>query len=86
MTLLRDIQQDAIGEDTSVSVLLRQCLVLSARLQHDQLREWAQLELNGYPGDASLPPYRADRLGQRSKGEQGRHHRAAGERERGEGF
>lgn len=58
MSLLRDIQDGAISTDTPVSVLLRQCLVLAARLQHEPLRDWAQLELNGYPPDAPLPPYR----------------------------
>jgi hypothetical protein len=58
MTLLRDIQDNAVSEDTSVTVLLRQCLLLSARLQHQPLRVWAQRELDGYPDDAVLPPYR----------------------------
>lgn len=58
MSLLRDIQNGAIGTDTSVTVLLRQCIVLAARLQHNPLRTWAQLELNGYPPDAPLPDYR----------------------------
>lgn len=58
MSLLRDIQDGAIRTDTPVSVLLRQCLVLAARLQHEPLRDWAQLELNGYPTNAPLPPYR----------------------------
>jgi AbiTii-like protein len=58
MSLLRDIQDGAIRTDTPVSVLLRQCLVLAARLQHEPLRDWAQLELNRYPADIPLPPYR----------------------------
>jgi hypothetical protein len=41
-----------------VAVLLRQCLVLAARLQNDELRDWAKLELNGYPDGVDLPPYR----------------------------
>lgn len=58
MSLLREIQDGAIRTDTSVAVLLRQCLVLAARLQHEPLREWAQLELNGYPPEVALPTYR----------------------------
>lgn len=58
MSLLREIQDGAIGTDTSVAVLLRQCLVLAARLQYEPLKEWAQLELGGYPSDVPLPPYR----------------------------
>jgi hypothetical protein len=57
-TLLRDIQSSALSVDTSVEVLLRQCVVLAARLNHNPLREWANLELTGYPGDVPLPPYR----------------------------
>ena len=58
MSLLRDIQDNAIGNGTSVEVLLRQCLVLGARLHLRPLTEWAQLELNGYPDDVPRPPYR----------------------------
>jgi|CZKG01.1.fsa_nt_gi hypothetical protein len=58
MSLLTDIQDSAVGTDTPVDVLLRQCLVLAARLHHEPLRDWANLELNGYPADVPLPPYR----------------------------
>jgi hypothetical protein len=33
-------------------------LVLSSRLQHQPLKEWAQMELDGYPANAELPSYR----------------------------
>jgi hypothetical protein len=58
VSLLREIQASAVGTETSVAVLLRQCLVLAARLQHRPLRDWANLELGGYPPDVPLPPYR----------------------------
>src|ERR1043165_1740862 len=58
MSLLREIQDAAIRTDVSVAVLLRQCLVLAARLNNEELRDWAKLELNGYPDDVDLPPYR----------------------------
>lgn len=58
MSLLRHIQNSAVGKDASVEVLLRQCVVLAARLQHDPLRDWANRELTGYPVEESLPPYR----------------------------
>jgi hypothetical protein len=58
MSLLRDIQNSAVGKDASVEVLLRQCVVLASRLQHEPLREWANRELTGYPGGETLPPYR----------------------------
>ncbi len=58
MSLLRDIQESAVGTDTPVTVLLRQCLVLASRLNHQPLRDWAKLELDGYPSEVPLPPYR----------------------------
>jgi AbiTii len=58
MSLLRDIQDDATNNDTPVTVLLRRCMILATRLQHEPLKEWAKLEMNGYPEGAPLPPYR----------------------------
>jgi hypothetical protein len=58
VSLLREIQDNAVGTDTSVAVVLRQCLFLASRLQHIPLRDWATLELSGYPPNAELPPYR----------------------------
>ena len=58
VTLLREIQDAAVGTDVPVSVLLRRCLVLAARLEHEPLRDWARQELEGYSDDADLPPYR----------------------------
>jgi hypothetical protein len=58
VSLLREIQEGAVGTDVPVDVLLRQCLVLAARLQHEPLRDWAKRELEGYPPDVALPPYR----------------------------
>ena len=58
MSLLREIQSEATSNETPVTVLLRRCLILAARLQHEPLKEWAKLEMNGYPKDVPLPPYR----------------------------
>jgi hypothetical protein len=58
LSLLRDIQDNAVGKDASVEVLLRQCVLLASRLQHAPLREWANLELKGYPDEVPLPEYR----------------------------
>jgi hypothetical protein len=57
--LLSEIRDGAVGTEVPVTVLLRQCAVLATRLQNDELREWAQLEQNGYPEGVELPPYRA---------------------------
>lgn len=66
MSLLREIQSECAAKDASVTRLLRQCLILAARLDNQSLREWAELELNGYPDGASLPGYRV--FGVRSRG------------------
>lgn len=66
MSLLREIQSECAAKDASVTRLLRQCLILAARLDNQSLREWAERELNGYPDEASLPNYRV--FGVRSRG------------------
>ena len=56
--LLREIEDAAVASDTPVSELLRKCKVLGTRLQNEELKAWAELELNGYPDDQELPDYR----------------------------
>jgi hypothetical protein len=61
MSLLREIQDAAIATDQPLATLLRRAKVLAARLDNPLLGEWVDHELNGYPDDATLPPYRARR-------------------------
>jgi AbiTii len=49
MSLLDEIVDLSVKDDEKVSVLLRKCLVLAAKIKNDKLKEWAQHELNGYP-------------------------------------
>jgi hypothetical protein len=58
MPLIDEIQAGAISETGDVSALLRKCKLLAARLDARKLAEWVDHELNGYPIDAVLPPYR----------------------------
>ena len=58
MELLQEIQTTAISADGDVTVLLRQCKVLAARLGNQEFKDWVERELNGYPSVNSLPPYR----------------------------
>lgn len=58
MSLLRDIQDAATSDDVSVAVVLRKCMVLASRLNHEPLGSWAVRELNGYEDVADLPGYR----------------------------
>lgn len=57
MTLLDDVISGASGE-ASVASLLRQVKILASRTGADPLAAWIDHELNGYPEDAELPPYR----------------------------
>ncbi len=58
MTFLRDIQDSAIDSESRLSDLLRKCKVLAHRLQHDELNQWVEYELNGYPSFDIIPDYR----------------------------
>lgn len=58
MTLLRQIQNDAVSPDIDVATLLRKCMILAARLGHEPFEEWVDHELNGYPPEVALPGYR----------------------------
>lgn len=58
MPLIEEIQAGAIAEAGDVSALLRKCKLLAARLDARELSTWVDHELNGYPTDAVLPPYR----------------------------
>lgn len=63
MGLLADIQREATDADSSVSALLRRCQILAYRLKSEAFKQWVENELNGYPEDAELPPYRAPQQG-----------------------
>jgi hypothetical protein len=58
VTLLQDIQESAIDSGTSMSTLLRKAKVLAARLGNPEFTQWVDWELNGYPKNGNLPPYR----------------------------
>jgi AbiTii len=58
MTLLREIQNEAASSTSSVPGLLRKTMILAARLNSPELREWAMRELDGYSDDQELPGYR----------------------------
>jgi hypothetical protein len=60
MSLLREIQNDAVNSDVKVSDLLRKCKILAYRLGNIDFKNWVEYELNGYPKDIIdiLPDYR----------------------------
>jgi len=58
MSLLQEIRVTAVGADTDIVVLLRQCKVLAACLDNQEFKQWVDWELNGYPSTDVLPSYR----------------------------
>lgn len=61
MTLLRQIQDDAVSNDVGLATVLRRCKVLASRLDSKLLEEWIRWESDGYPRDVVLPKYRTVR-------------------------
>ncbi|QXX86357.1 hypothetical protein J7649_13430 [Acinetobacter lwoffii] len=66
MSLLREIQNDAVNSNVKVSDLLRKCKILAYRLGNDDFKNWVESELNGYSQTEILPNYRV--LSVNSKG------------------
>jgi len=58
MSLLRDIQNATIDANVDISVILRKCKVLAARLGNEAFKKWVDQELNGYQNKDTLPDYR----------------------------
>lgn len=61
MTLLQQIQKDAIDGSTDIATVLRKCRVLAQRLKNEEFKQWINYELNGYPSQDALPNYRVIR-------------------------
>jgi hypothetical protein len=59
---LQQIITTATTRDSSVSDVLRSCLVLSYELDNDALSKWVDHELNGYPVHDEVPDYRRVRI------------------------
>ncbi len=58
MTLLEEIQNDAVDSSSDLETLLRKCKLLAARLGSQPLEDWLIWESNGYPEDVEIPDYR----------------------------
>ncbi len=59
MSLLREIQIDAINSNAKISDLLRKCQILAYRLGNEDFKNWISFELQGYPQDPkNVPDYR----------------------------
>ncbi len=58
MTLVEEIQREAIDSRSDLGSLLRKCKLLASRLDSLPLEEWLLHESNGYPDSVELPEYR----------------------------
>ena len=57
-SLLKEIRDAAVDANVPIANVLRKCAVLGAKLKHNELRDWALQELNGYKDENDLPEYR----------------------------
>jgi len=58
MTLLREIQTETAQANSDLAAILRKCKILAARLGSKDFAEWVSWELEGYPQNEIVPPYR----------------------------
>lgn len=58
VSLIDELQRDALNDTVSVPALLRKALVVSARLGLSDVPQWIENELSGYAEYATLPSYR----------------------------
>lgn len=56
--LILELQADALDSNVRVSDLLRKALVVSKKLGINEIEQWIQNELNGYPAHEEIPAYR----------------------------
>ncbi len=58
MALVLELQKEALGSNVRVSDLLRRALLTARKLGVDDMRRWAESELNGYDSPEAIPKYR----------------------------
>jgi AbiTii-like protein len=58
MALIENIIDLAVDRTSSISDLLRKCLVLAYELDNEKLKAWVENELDGYRDDDVVPDYR----------------------------
>ena len=57
MTLLEQIQNEAVDGKSDLATVLRKCRVLASRLKNQEFTDWVKHELDGYLED-NIPEYR----------------------------
>ena len=58
MTLLQEIQRETSSSGGDLATILCNCKILAARLGSPEFARWITWELDGYPEDQPIPPYR----------------------------
>ncbi len=58
MSLLEEIQKEAVDSKSDLGALLRKCKVLATNLGSQPFEEWLIFESNGYPNKINVPDYR----------------------------
>ena len=58
MSLLEEIQSEAVDSNSDLGALLRKCKLLAARLGSQPFEDWLVWESNGYQDDIRVPDYR----------------------------
>lgn len=58
MSLLDEIQSEAVDTKSDLGSILRKCKLLAARLENQTFQNWLIWESNGYPKDVMVPDYR----------------------------
>ena len=58
MSLVSELQQEALNEKVPVVGLLRKALLVANKLDLKDFAEWIERELNGYGDAKDIPPYR----------------------------
>ncbi len=58
MTLIEEIQHEAVDSKGDLGTILRKCKILAARLGSRPLEDWLLWESNGYPENVGVPDYR----------------------------
>jgi len=58
MTLIEEIQKEAVDSKSDLGTILRKCKLLAARLGSQPLEDWLLWESNGYPDHVDVPDYR----------------------------
>ena len=52
------ILKELVNEEISLNIALKRLIVLAADINDNDLKEWAEKEINGYNADDEVPEYR----------------------------